>query len=246
MKASLGRLCALALFVPLTGCMSTKTQLLRQELSILTAKTGSLGKIKETLQALPNPDTRSDVAIFVSAKTINDALALADGSNGPLEGLPKTRLYVDQVRATFEDGLPRLLVKTWARRGWLRVDLSVAAYLAPGVSKDGESLIFRPLVADVTPRIRYIFLDFRIKRFLRDLAAVELARYAAALPQVSVPITNKIALKTAKGQELKRIPMPDGALIGKFSTPGLDAEAISKIQRYFFLEDGIHVYLTID
>ena len=228
--------------VAVAGCGSTSAELARQQLVLVTTQLESCRQLGTFVQQHPDPESESDITLFIPARTIN---AVFDGAKDLSVSLPsaKATITLKQLRVDFDCGSSTVTIDANAKRGSLEVDLVAAAAM---------DLLFNPAdptiatlklnVASVVPRVKWGPFDAEIRGFARDLLQVKLGEWVASFPAISVPVRAQTPYGFPALDRAMSIPAASGRVDGRLTTGGLAGNATLEVSRIVFLADGIHCY----
>lgn len=227
-----------------TGC-STQRLLKKQHLQILKDEHAYLVDLNALLSAHPNPELQSHVSVFVSKSAIDQVLSAADNFETPIPEISGATFHVVSIRSNFRDNFPLVNLKCWAKKGNLRVDLSVFAEISTiSNTKDPSKLVFKVNVIKVVPDVKIGFLKFRLWWFVRNLIHAKLNAVIATLPEFSVPLRTDFAFDAAPSSQPMEIRGDDGKITGTLDLPGYSVVGQYSLDQVLFLEDGVHVFLS--
>jgi hypothetical protein len=241
------------------GAVKTTNQRLKeQELRQLKAELASVTDLNHFLDQNPTPDTSVHVTAFLSADVINEVLSKADRIRTPLKQAPSIVVGFDSIRASFTEGYPKVIVQAWARRGSLKLELSVSAALNVKFATTSPPCRISPCatlgveILDVVPVVRWNPVSFRIQGFVKDLLKVTAINYSEMLPTETVPITFTPkpfivpAIETDQTYDTKDNDKVTkiGTITVHTSVPAMSATGSIQLVGLLFLSNGVHFLLS--
>jgi hypothetical protein len=231
--------------VLLCGC-NTTLLLKKQQLQYLTSEYDNLQVTNKLLTSNPNPEILGHASVFVSIPTLNNVLKAADNLSGKIPSIPGTTFHIDSVRTNFVGGFPEVDVKAWAQKGDLKLGLTVSAVIEPTIpNNDPSKMVFNVHILQVVPVAHWTIFTLKIGGFVNQLLHVKLQEYIDLLPAFSVPLRSNLAFANPAGAQSIRATTNDGYVDGVIQVPAFSYEGILSVDRALFLEDGVHVFLSI-
>ena len=231
-------LAVMLLPIALTGCVSTKKQLLQSQIALHDRAIVASQQILDQLQQ--SGAGPYQLRAFVRLATLNAALAVTDGLMIRHPDLPDVSIRLGKVRLERFGAFPAAEVDASASRGKLDVNVSIKAALVP-TGNYGE---FRLEVLSFTPRVSFLGINFTKARFVRELLAVEAGKLTATMPAIKLPVEQSLALGAPASAREVRFQTSDkpSYLTVRINVPSTEwRPAISNI-RYFFIKDGVYIF----
>jgi hypothetical protein len=222
-------------------------KLKQQQLNLSTAEKLYLERLSQTLGATSNLEGSSQASVFVSATTVNQVLSVLNGISGTIPSIPNATFHVRSFESAFRDGFPLLKLVGEAERPdlGLRVELAIYAAIQPIVRADQPgSLVLSFQVVDALPVVQWGKLEAKIEGFVKNLIQVKLTEYAAAFPEIRVPLRSDFSIDLPPNEQSVSFPVPNGTVTGVISVPGIHTAQSIYIHNVVFLSDGLHVMMT--
>lgn len=224
-------------------------KLKQQRLNLATAEELYLQHLGQTVAANNNLEASSQVSVFLSAATVNQLLAVLNGVSGKIPSIPNATFHIVSFESTFRDGFPLLKLAGEAERSDLnlRVSMSIYAAIQPMVRTDQpNSLLLTFQVVDALPVVQWGKLEAKLEGFVKNLIQVKLTEYAAALPEIRVPLRSDFSLDLPANEQNVSFPVPNGTVSGVISVPAIHTAQSIYIHNVLFLSDGLHVMMTLE
>jgi hypothetical protein len=228
------------------GCSTTR-QINQQRLNLLNVKYDNLKAFHSILATQPDPEISCDFSLFISIEKINQVLAGIDNVSGPLTGIKETVFHINSIRTHFDNGFPEVTINAWAEhtRHKFRVDLELTAVLELKIpSNDLSKATIKVHVKEVVPNVRWGFLRFKFRGFIKDLIHLKINSYTQLLPELSFPLKSEINLELPAQTKTLDFNAGDGRISGNLFVPAISGRNTLEVKQILFLSDGIHVYLN--
>ena len=227
----------------------SQAELQKQNYRVLSAEESYLEDVTKQLGASATIASDSHFTLFLSRKTINDILSGLSGTTGPIPGIANSEFKVDSVASDFLDEFPKvtLTVDTNKTDLGLSIRSKIVAVLIPASADRTPArlrLEVRPI--GIEPQIDWNHIHGKVSGFARDLIQIKAAELAKSIPPIFVPLSSTFSINLPASEQLVRIPVPAGTVVGLISVPPINAAKSLRIDRLLFLADGLHVFLSLN
>jgi hypothetical protein len=230
----------------LVASCGTSGRVRQLEFRRLMAEKESLVTTRARLISGPLPPPGTQLEVFLSSSSINEALQQAVGFTFELENVKGTTFRVDELAANFGNGLPDLTVQITARspkHGYV-VQVRTASTLELIRENAGEpKLRLRVHVADIAPDVRWKFFRIRFGLFVRKLLRVK-GQQLADLTDVEVPLSELLIYERA-AEDARKIVIGDATVAVHTVGDKFQVSRRLQVSDLMFLKDGIRVFLTL-
>lgn len=230
----------------LSGCVGWQLKLLEIE-----QKKAELQHVRDTsafLEPRPVLARDFDAHVALGSDVFNRFLAGLDRYEIPIENSFGARLWFEQVRLSFRDGFPTANIEAKAVDGSGQVELKVRirADILITAEPEKERLVFRFLLREVVPELRWGNLSWGRFWLAMSVLGVEGQKYIDALPATTVPLKADLKLNVDP-KDRGRIDLSNGLgwIEVEQTLPHFKLGYVYRASRAVVLDDGVHVFFTL-
>lgn len=227
-----------------SGCISIKMK--EQQIRGLETELEGIKTASDYLAEQPKLGAGYDGRLFVSEDALNRLLAGLDGYQIPLEAPRGAKIYFDQSRFDFKDGMPSIVVAARAvdRSGSIEIKLKVRADLRLSADTAQSNMNIRLVLREVTPDFRFSIFRLRESWFAAFLLMREGQAHLNSLPDIAVPLEADLPI-ILDPPRTTRLEIEHGWIDNRLGAPKLSLRYQYRVIRILPLQDGVHMFFAL-
>ena len=233
------RLSLVACLGVLAACANTERELLTSQIALRQSAVEESSRLLQVLQQSGGSAGGYDYRLYLALAPLNRALAVLDNTTVEVPDLGATVTWKGATIERF-GVLPAMTLSGSAVRDRLSVEVVASAVLVPTAIL-GE---LKPRILSFTPRVSWSRIEFTKAKFVRDLLAVELSKFADKLPAIVLPLNQALVLGGPSYTSDIRFQVTNrpAVMTARIVIPSTAWTAKLQNVRYFFLRDGVYVF----
>lgn len=213
------------------------------------AKSAYQTQINDLMAQPASPDSAADIHAFVAFETLRDLAKPLVGH--PLKLGTAAVFNVNSVGLRAVEGMPLIELEgalTLAAAPGSNIGIRGAATISPPVIKEGK-FSSRLRLVSIEPLYDISSAWLVLPQAFGEMAKVISQQQLDKMPDIALPIQKDFTIPvqgSTKPIEFKTRPPYADHIKGNLTIPGFELSASLSLQRAIFLDDGLHLFLTLD